>query len=390
MPANLIKRAIEGSRDREPIVQAMALLTGSRALSASDAAAAREIFTEGAQIAEDLPLDARCRRLFLEEAVRLGAAADPIAAAALFRRLPADERRVWRSGSTGSMVVESLAKRGDMEAALGLFEEMDCDMRGAEAVIQHSPDSAMQRRALAAARELWRRHPEDWRIRHNFWQLFSRHWRKVASAEQESWLDEILRAMEFLPDDRIDARYGEQVELHSRRDMCLFEILNAVRALKSPDVVEAMLSAHPTVAEGVRIYPLGLESLMMQAPATVTASPTGAGFGAGSRNRFSGAPRQDYTNVEHLLAEAHHIFRADIDPGKPNPAPRVFWPSCHAYKLAMYWAGRRSGVDAEPWLAQIPDTDFALLASIDLAAGALHLPHQGGVQIHLPRDFRAA
>jgi hypothetical protein len=48
----------------------------------------------------------------------------------------------------------------------------------------------------------------------------------------------------------------------------------------------------------------------------------------------------------------------------------------------MYWAGMRSGVDGESWLTQIPDTDFVLLARIELAVGALNLPHQGGVRTY--------
>ena len=51
----------------------------------------------------------------------------------------------------------------------------------------------------------------------------------------------------------------------------------------------------------------------------------------------------------------------------------------------MYWAGKRLGKDAEPLLAEIPDSDFALLASIELAAGALGLPQHSGVRMeHRP------
>jgi hypothetical protein len=76
----------------------------------------------------------------------------------------------------------------------------------------------------------------------------------------------------------------------------------------------------------------------------------------------------------------------DTDADDPNLAPHVFWPSCHAYKVAMYWAGRQLGKDAEPLLAEIPDADFALLASIDLAAGALGLPQHSGVRMgHHPK-----
>jgi hypothetical protein len=85
--------------------------------------------------------------------------------------------------------------------------------------------------------------------------------------------------------------------------------------------------------------------------------------------------------VHHLLAKAHQIYREDADPDDPNLALRVFWPSCHAYKVAMYWAGKRLGNDAEPLLTEIPDFDFALLASIELEAAALGLPQYSGVRM---------
>jgi hypothetical protein len=44
----------------------------------------------------------------------------------------------------------------------------------------------------------------------------------------------------------------------------------------------------------------------------------------------------------------------------------------------MYWAGKMSGMDAEPLLEQVPDRDLRLLSSVELAAGALGLPNHSG------------
>jgi sialidase-1 len=44
----------------------------------------------------------------------------------------------------------------------------------------------------------------------------------------------------------------------------------------------------------------------------------------------------------------------------------------------MYWAGKTLRKDAEPLLAEIPDRDIALLASIEMAAGMLGLPQHAG------------
>lgn len=51
--------------------------------------------------------------------------------------------------------------------------------------------------------------------------------------EAGRWLDEILGAIEREPDDRIHAGYPRDVELHSSRDVYLFEVLNVVRAPQS-------------------------------------------------------------------------------------------------------------------------------------------------------------
>src|SRR5437868_4376865 len=112
MPTSLVKRGIEQSRDREPIVKAMTLLYGARVLAALDREAAKQAFSEGIAVAEGLPLDTRYLALVLEEAVRLGATADPLAAVALFRRLPPGDPVMGRS-STATMLVQSLAQSGN-------------------------------------------------------------------------------------------------------------------------------------------------------------------------------------------------------------------------------------------------------------------------------------
>jgi hypothetical protein len=214
-------------------------------------------------------------------------------------------------------------------------------------------------------------------------------------AEQESWLDEILLALNADPDLPTRAGFGALVKLRSMRDAHLFEILNVLRALKSPEQVEAILRAHPDVADAAKVYPLGLESLMAQQRAVAERSQRGAGFsyagsGSGSDSRLVGAMMAGYhvdpSAAQHLLAEAYQLYREDTDPNNPNRAPRVFWPSCHAYKVALYWAGKRLGKDAESLLAEIPDVVFSLLASIELEAGILGLPQYSGVRMaHHPK-----
>jgi hypothetical protein len=189
MPANLVKRAIEQSRNREPIVRAMALLCGARVLATVDREAATQAFSEGVAVAEGLSLDTRSLELLLEEAVRLGATADPLAAIALFRRLSPDDHRMGRS-STGTMLVQSLAQSGDVETAVGLLEDLNFETRGAELVIHVASDPALQRRAMFAARERWRalrKRPNSPNLgQDEYYHLFSQHWRKLESLEAET------------------------------------------------------------------------------------------------------------------------------------------------------------------------------------------------------------
>lgn len=102
------------------------------------------------------------------------------------------------------------------------------------------------------------------------------------------------------------------------------------------------------------------------------------------------AHRGDRTAVPNLIREAQLLYAQDTDNRNPNVAPRAFWPSCDAFKVAMYWAGKTPGKDAEPLFSEIPDLDFVLLSSIELAAGALGLAQHSGVRMeHNPQREHA-
>jgi len=392
MPDVLVKRAIEQARSRNALVKAMALFTGARVLTAIDKEAARQVFAEGLAAAESLALPAHAMANVLNEAVRLGASADPAAADALLRRLPPDGHP--SRFSAGTELVQALAENGDFENALALLEDPTLEVGGAQVVAHRSADPAVQRRAMAAARERWlaqRTQPGPRGRRfaeRDYLHLFSTLWRKLEAGQQELWLDEILRAIETDPDQPTLFGLGEKVQLHSTRDARLFEVLNVLRALKPPEQVEAILRDRPEVAAAARIYPLGFESVLAERPPAPVGGPRGfgsGGSGSPSDNRLRAAMvaafRGDPSAVQDLLAEAHRLYSEDAGAEDPNQAPLVFWPSCQAYREAMYWAGKFSGLAAEAMLAGIPDADMALLASIELAAGTLGLPKHSGTRM---------
>jgi hypothetical protein len=384
MPASLVQRAIEQARSRDPWVKALALLYGSRVLAAVDNEAARQAFDEGVATAESQRIfDGHIVDHLLCDAVRLGARVDPASAVILFRCLRArdgDPRIMF----VGSQLVQALAQSGDFENAVRLLEDPKCEAGGAGAVLHFAFDPVLQRRAMWAARTRWRElRRREGPVRNHFayqefYHLFSLHWRKLPPAEQEAWLDEILQALAADPGQAMGGQIAEGVALRTTQDLYLFLMLSAIHTLKPPAQVEAILRAHPDVAAAAKVYPRGVESV-----AATRGRPRPEGRLGGFVGSIPGSNRGlgEPSAVPELLEEAHQLYRDDKDPENPNRAPHVFWPSCHAYKTAMYWAGKKSGKEAEPLLAEILDPDFALLASIELAAGALGLPQEWGVQM---------
>jgi hypothetical protein len=393
---DLLRRVIEASKDREPLVRAMALLNVARVLAALDKEEARRTFADGVMEVDKLSLDRRTADAILNEVVRLGSTADPFAAADFFRRLPSSDDASMRRWA-GTMLVQSLAENNEMEAAVSLLEDLKIDVGGAGIILHLAPDLATRRRAMYAARERWRaRHKRSDSQPggvEEFYSLLSQYWRQLEPAEAESWLDEAVLAIENDPDGEMSARFGEHVELHSVRAANLFHLLNILRAVRAPDQVEEILAAHPDVAAAAKVYPLGLESLMAQKPPAAPSGTRRAGFGwvgsprdAGIMEAVFAARDGDTSAVHRLMNEARSRYALDTDAERPNSAPRVFWPSCSAYKTAMYWAGKMSGMDAEPLLEQVPDRDLRLLSSVELAAGALGLPQHSGMSMEQRRN----
>ena len=390
MPGDLVKQAIEQSRSREPIVTAMALLHGARVLAAVDREAAKAAFAEGRAMAEELPPDGRYRDFVHWEAARLGAGADPAAAVALFCRLQQPFFDIHRR-TVGCQLVQSLAESGEFEIAVELLEDLSCPAGGAAAVVSRTPSVELKRRAMAAARARWRLHDDPFRHGEDleFFHLFTYHWQGLEPADQLNWLDEILQAIDAAPESSMGGAVGE-VGLRSTKDMQLFGMLHALRALKLPEEVDAILRAHPDLAKAAEVYPLGWESHRVAAakPAGGVTGLVGGGFGGGSSVRdrsLMEAVRKghegDPTGVTDMLDEAHSRFLVDKAPESPNNAPLPFWPSCRAYQTAMYWAGKMLGMAGTALLAEIPETDLALFGSIELAAGVLGLPEYSGVQV---------
>jgi hypothetical protein len=228
------------------------------------------------------------------------------------------------------------------------------------------------------------------RLDRDFYSLVSQHWRVLGADEADRWLHEILATIENEPDQRVGAGFPHGVRLHSSRDVHLFHVLNVLRALRPEQEVDEILARHPDVAIAAQTFPLGLESIVAQwqRPPEHDKDTSGIGFiTSGSSNAqallptLTAAYRGDPTAVDGLLAEAHRVYQEDTNVNARNLAPLAFWPSCAAYRRALYWAGRLIASDAKQLLTEVPEPNLALLASVELAAGFLALDEFRGIQM---------
>jgi hypothetical protein len=377
----------------------MALQQAARVIAAADVQEARDAFERGVALIASAAPEARTRGLVQREAVRLGTSVHPDAALAILRQLHADGGDRFDLGSLGVSLVAALVELGEMERALELLEDLSLEAGGAGAVMHHASDAAIRLRALRASRVRWLRFTEHRSMMHDeFPHLFSQFREMVPLQEAEAWVDEILTAAATTRDRAGRWGFGNRVEFDRESEALVFIVLNVIRAVKSPERVESILSGYSKVAEAAQVYPLGLESVLNELRPAEGLAQGRRGFGSvGAARDLATMPDRlaahagDLDAIHFLLEDADRMYREDTDPEDPNAAARVFWPSCHAYKVAMYAAGKALRMEAEPLLGRIVDADFALLASIELAAGALGLREHAGVRsTNHPKRFRAS
>jgi hypothetical protein len=84
--------------------------------------------------------------------------------------------------------------------------------------------------------------------------------------------------------------------------------------------------------------------------------------------------KQAWEAIYHGVDDATALYKLDADEDSPNMALREYWPSTHAYRSIVSTATKLFGVDAEPLLMQIHDSDLVLLAQIEIASTLLGVP----------------
>jgi len=362
---------MEEARGRDPLVGWLALLRGSRVLVAGDRDEGRAAFAKAASGMDALALPPHDQELALGEVLWTGAEVDPRAAAALLRR-PVSP---WGHGRSfaATMVVQRLAQEGLVEAALAVLEDQTVDTAGAGAVLSFAKGHPeWQRRALVAQLERWhaareRQDPRAMSFEAETYTLFARYG-VLLLPDAAQWLGQLVAGIEGQEDLPVGAHYDAGVSFTRRRDWHLFQLLGPIRALRSEAYVSGLLARYPELALAAMTYPSGAPQPEPR-PAQTPPRPAKDGY-----------PAQWHTPrfLDEQLAEAHEKFRKDSR--RNDSGPRALWPSCSSYRTAMWHVGRVLGETGTPRLQEIPDRDFALLASIELAAGALGLPAYSGIR----------
>lgn len=85
--------------------------------------------------------------------------------------------------------------------------------------------------------------------------------------------------------------------------------------------------------------------------------------------------------IQTLMAKALDQFRLDENSDRRVPVPMPFRASCRAYETATYWVGKMNGMNGVEVLAEIPETEIAVFAGIEMAGGVLGLEQSAGIHV---------
>lgn len=330
-------------------------------LAVGDPDEGRRALADAVAAFEQLPLASHDRELLVMEAIWVASTVDPSTAIVLFHRLVAGQPTApYRFAAL--QLAQELAVQGLLEQAVSVLESGHLQAGAAGPVLRFAegkPD--LQARALRAELEQLRT-AEPWPTPARSYDLFAQCFALLPDSEQ--WLERMLPGIEAGPDEEIGATYPK-AQFRSRRQWHLFQLLRVIRAYKPVSYVDDLVARYPELARAVAEYPDGPE---LPPPLTKPHQPAPYYPPAWNTPRF----------LEQQMADAQERFVADLR--AENAGPRVLWPSCTRYRTAFWHIGRVEGERGMIRLAEVPDRDFALLASIELAAGALQLPEYNGIR----------
>jgi hypothetical protein len=308
--------------------------------------------------------------------------------------IPASDHHLPRhvtSDMVGKIMLEHRHQDAAYDYVLRYDEPSSFPFGVAAALMQSLGDDGNRLAVLRSTIAAWRTARET-RHFHSFQfiSVFQSQWELLPLEEAAAVAREIVRVALEQSDQPVNANYDPEgtVRIISGRAHTLFQIFHIVRQVDAP-LAESLIASHEQLASALHRFPKGMESVTEEAEARRTGA--GGGFGmAGSPGDFPymRALMQGSQDGDFGPAMQHAIekYREDAAPGRPNRAPKEFWPSANRFRSALYKAGKQLGNGAVIYLETIPDADLRLFAQIELAAALAGLPELHGVQ----REYRQA
>jgi hypothetical protein len=386
MPDDLLGQTREQAERSEPAVRAAALLRIARVETASDRQQARNTFEQALMAIKQLT---GVEGDFLVSQARLVAAAvapDLVLNISSFDRLP----RRFTSEHLGRIMLEHHNEEAAVDYVTHYDEPSSFPFGVVSALMRSPADDQRRLLLLRSAVEAWRAAPQERPVRSfQFISLFQSQWKLLTLEEAGAVAREIVRTTLEQADRPITATYDPEgtTRITSAREHTLFQIFHIVRHVDEK-LAGSLLAAHEQLAVAVRRFPNGMESVVQEAEARRSETRrlgTGGGFG------MAGSPR-DFSYFHALMQasqdgdfgpaiqQAIEKYSEDTAPGRPNRAPKEFWPSTSRFRSILYKAGKTIGESAAVYLEPIPDADLRLFAQIELAAALAGLPEMQGVQ----------
>ncbi len=211
-------------------------------------------------------------------------------------------------------------------------------------------------------------------MREYFVTAFAEYWRALPEPEALEMARAVAGEARPAGPGRVAASYGPNGVTLSlpAAGNALFQVFHVLRRL-DPELAGELAERHPDLAEAVRRYPDGMESVREERAAG-QGRPVGrltvmlATEAAFQRALESGQASGDFRPA---FQEAMELLRRDLSPEDPNPAPKEFWMSTSALRSVAHVAGARLGAG---WVERIPNAEVRLLAAVAMEAARAGLP----------------
>jgi hypothetical protein len=287
------------------------------------------------------------------------AAIDPSEAVGLLKQIQPPNQGYDNRSYAASRVIDVLLEKDQMGAAMALAEYMGgagaYPVVGVNHIIRKLPEGDPQRAALfSAALSAYTVKPDR-----GFHDMLMRYHKELPPGMAQTAVGRIVSTILDRKDDggnyqpRTYASAKGTVSFTNRQDSELFDFMPLVREV-GPKRYEELVANRVELRSALGFFPGGGPSVADDRGITIYSVSSGPG---------------------KAKADAADLYKEDSNTDRPNRAWREYWPSTQAYRRAIIRATKLMGVDAEPVLLKITDTDVNVPARITMAQALLERPY---------------